>query len=132
MIFNKLNEDTTEVDNNDAIDTLIGAENPDNIEAMADEVEAHMTAAALEAVTYFEGGQEAVDKFEEALEMEGENGYVRDVHILLVLFLLKHIKIRFGQNLLLIELKKENLEMLSIRNMAIKLIWLQRNLSLFI
>lgn len=78
MIFNKFNEDATEVDNNDAIDTLIGAENPDNIEAMADEVEAHMTAAALEAVTYFEGGQEAVDKFEEALEMEGENGYVNE------------------------------------------------------
>lgn len=77
MIFNKLNEDTTEVDS-DAVDALMGDTDPNNEDALAQEVEAHMTAAALEAVTYFEGGQEAVNKFEEALEMEGENGYVNE------------------------------------------------------
>lgn len=77
MIFNKLNEDTTEVDS-DAVDALMGDADPNNEDALAQEVEAHMTAAALEAVTYFEGGQEAVNKFEEALEMESENGYVNE------------------------------------------------------
>ena len=77
MIFNKLNEDATEVDS-DAVDALMGDADPNNEDALAQEVEAHMTAAALEAVTYFEGGQEAVDKFEEALEMEGENGYINE------------------------------------------------------
>lgn len=77
MIFNKLNEDATEVDS-DAVDALMGDADPNNEDALAQEVEAHMTAAALEAVTYFEGGQEAVNKFEEALEMEGENGYVNE------------------------------------------------------
>lgn len=77
MIFNKLNEDATEVDS-DAVDALMGDADPNNEDALAQEVEAHMTAAALEAVTYFEGGQEAVNKFEEALEMEGENGYINE------------------------------------------------------
>lgn len=72
MIFNKFNEDATEVDN-DAVDTLIGAEDPDNIEAMADEVEAHMTTAALEAVTFFEGGEQAVQKFNESKEVMTES-----------------------------------------------------------
>lgn len=76
MIFsNNIIRESEEEDavEQDDIDIVAGDYDPDSaegIEAMASEVEQHMTTAALEAVSYFEGGQEAVQKLVESAEMQ--------------------------------------------------------------
>lgn len=72
MIFNAyVNEETTE---ETELDTLAddGKEvNPDSAEGIAkvaQKVEDMMTASALEALTYFDGGQDAVKSFTESAE----------------------------------------------------------------
>lgn len=75
MIFsnNIIRESEEDALEQDDIDIVAGDYDPDSaegIEAMANEVEQHMTTAALEAVSYFEGGQEAVHKLVESAEMQ--------------------------------------------------------------
>lgn len=66
-----LNDYITETENDD-IDALVehDPDSAEGIDAMADEVEQHMTAAALEAVTYFENGEAAVHNFTESAEVQ--------------------------------------------------------------
>lgn len=72
MIFSKFNES---VDNErDDVDALVDPDpaSEDAIEQMATEVERHMATSALESVTFFEGGEEAVNHFTESVdELEG-------------------------------------------------------------
>lgn len=82
-----LNNYVNESEAQDAVDLLVDydPDSAEGIEAMADEVEQHMTAAALEAVTYFENGEAAVKKFTESAEVQAlvearrlpKNTYVR-------------------------------------------------------
>lgn len=82
-----LNNYVNEAETQDAVDLLVDydPDSAEGIEAMADEVEQHMTAAALEAVTYFENGEAAVKKFTESAEVQAlvearrlpKNTYVR-------------------------------------------------------
>ncbi len=69
MLFSSyLNEAETDVDIKDDVDDLM--DDPNDDDAMAAEVEKHMTTAALEAVSYFEGGEEAVKAFTESAEVQ--------------------------------------------------------------
>ena len=80
MIFENIREDATET-TGDVVDILEpdpSASDEQFMDAAANAVEALAQNAALEAVTFFEGGKEAVEKFEEAVESEGENGYVNE------------------------------------------------------
>lgn len=62
--------DTDEISDVDVIAGEIDADSPEGVEAMAREVETHMTTAALEAVSYFDGGEEAVKTFTESAEVQ--------------------------------------------------------------
>lgn len=70
MLFKKMLEDTTEVV--DDVDALSEPDpnTADGVEQMAAEVERHMTESALEAITYFDGGEEAVKNFTESAEVQ--------------------------------------------------------------
>lgn len=75
MLFNKyLTEEEKLAEELDDVDMVGGAiediDSPEAMEVMAREVETHMTAAALEAVSYFEGGEEAVRNFTESAEVK--------------------------------------------------------------
>lgn len=71
MLFgNYLKEDAAETND---IDILAGGADPETeegMEAIAGEVEANMQAAALESVTYFEGGEDAQKAFTESAEVQ--------------------------------------------------------------
>lgn len=69
MIFGTFRESEEE----DAIDMLAATEDPNSaegIEAMAKEVEDHMTAAALESLVYFDNGEDAVKHITESSEIQ--------------------------------------------------------------
>lgn len=68
MIFSSLNEASEDVQ--DVVDPVVDPDSADGIEAMAQEVEGHMTSAALENASYFENGEEAVKKFTESAEVQ--------------------------------------------------------------
>lgn len=77
MLFNSYiteGDDNTAAVANDEVDSLVAADlDPDStegIEAMAAEVENHMTTTALEAVSYFEGGEEAIQHFTESADVQ--------------------------------------------------------------
>ena len=69
-----LKEDSADGTTMDDVDMLAAAtvnpDSPEAIEAMAHEVEQHMTAAALENMTYFDGGNEFVHSFTESAEVQ--------------------------------------------------------------
>lgn len=70
MFLNSYVNEEAEVQ--DDIDLLVDhdPDSAEGIEAMAQEVEQHMTTAALEAVSYFDGGEEAVRNFTESAEVQ--------------------------------------------------------------
>lgn len=69
MIFGKvLNEETTELNDIDLVSA--DPETEEGMEAIAAEVETNMQAAALESVTYFEGGEDAQKSFVESAEVQ--------------------------------------------------------------
>ena len=69
MIFGKvIKEETTEVDADDIV--LADPETEEGLEAIANEVENNMQVAALESVTYFEGGEDAQKAFTESAEVQ--------------------------------------------------------------
>lgn len=67
-----LNNYVNEAENQDDLDMLVDhdPDSAEGIEAMAQEVEQHMTTAALEAVSYFDGGEDAVRNFTESAEVQ--------------------------------------------------------------
>ena len=71
MFLNQyITEADAEVSDVDMISGEVDPDTPEGIEVMAAEVETHMTTAALEAVSYFEGGSEAVKTFTESAEVQ--------------------------------------------------------------
>ena len=74
MIFDKIIE--SDIEEKDDIDALVDPDptSANAIDQMAEEVEKHMASAALESVTFFEGGEEAVKQFSESVdELESVN-----------------------------------------------------------
>lgn len=69
MLFN---QQLHEAEEKDDLDMLVehDPDSAEGIDDMAEEVEQHMTAAALEAVSYFEGGEEAVRNFTESAAVQ--------------------------------------------------------------
>lgn len=71
MLFNNyIKEDSESVND---VDILTGEADPDTeegMEAIAAEVETNMQAAALESMTYFEGGEDAQKSFMESTEVQ--------------------------------------------------------------
>lgn len=69
MLFN---QQLHEAEEKDDLDMLVeyDPDSAEGIDNMAKEVEQHMTAAALEAVSYFEGGEEAVRNFTESAAVQ--------------------------------------------------------------
>lgn len=65
-----INESESEISDVDVVSGELDPDTPEGMELMAAEVESHMTNAALEAVTYFEGGEEAVRSFTESAEVQ--------------------------------------------------------------
>lgn len=71
MIFgNVMKEDAAGTNVVDIISGEVDPNTEDGIEALAAEVENNMQAAALESVTYFEGGEEAQKSFTESAEIQ--------------------------------------------------------------
>jgi hypothetical protein len=72
MLFNNYLKEDAEQDVND-IDILSGEADPETeegMDAIAKEVETNMQAAALESMTYFDGGEQAQKSFVESAEVQ--------------------------------------------------------------
>ena len=70
MIFNSIRESEEEENLLDSVAAgAIDPSSPEGIEAAAAEVETHMTTAAMEALTYFDNGEEAIKNFTESTEV---------------------------------------------------------------
>ena len=71
MLFgNVIKEDTAGVNDIDIIAGDADPETEEGMEVIADEVENNMQAAALESVTYFDGGEDAQKSFIESAEVQ--------------------------------------------------------------
>lgn len=71
MIFgNAIKEDASDVNDVDIISGNADPETEEGIEAIANEVENNMQSAALESVSYFEGGEDAQKAFMESVEVQ--------------------------------------------------------------
>lgn len=69
MLFGSvIKENTEEIQDIDIL--TADPETEEGMEAIAREIEANMQAAALESVTYFEGGEEAQKSFTESAEVQ--------------------------------------------------------------
>ena len=65
MLFGNILKEDTDINADDII-----LADPDDEDAMAAEVETNMQAAALESVTYFDGGEDAQKSFTESAEVQ--------------------------------------------------------------
>lgn len=89
---------------------LLADKDPDTaegIEAMAREVETHMATSALESLSYFEGGEEAVKNFSESAEVQAmmeSNGLRRKTYV----FLNRNDDLQRRSNLACLVLAKNN------------------------
>lgn len=71
MLFGSyIKEDAAGTNEVDIISGEVDASTEDGMEAIAAEVENNMQAAALESVTYFEGGEDAQKAFTESAEVQ--------------------------------------------------------------
>ena len=65
MLFGNAIKENTDIDAEDIV-----LADPEDEEAMAAEIEANMQVAALESVTYFEGGEDAQKAFTESADVQ--------------------------------------------------------------